>query len=42
MAEIDIGAELLEKIKAEFQKKCKGDAYIQAVMRNISAGTALV
>ncbi len=40
MAEIDIGAELLEKIKDEFQKNCKGDAYIQTVMRNISGGVA--
>lgn len=40
MAEIDIGAELLEKIKVEFQKNCKGDVYIQTVMRNISEGVA--
>lgn len=40
MAEIDIGTELLEKIKAEFQKNCKGDVYIQTVMRNISEGVA--
>jgi len=40
MADIDIGAELLEKIKAYFKKKCQGDAYIQSVLGKVAAGTA--
>lgn len=36
----DIGAELLEKIRAYFKKKCQGDAYIQSVLGKVAAGTA--
>lgn len=36
----DIGAELLEKIRAEFQKTCKADKYIQSVLKKIEGGTA--
>lgn len=36
----DIGAELLEKIRAEFQKSCKADKYIQSVLKKIDGGTA--
>lgn len=36
----DIGAELLEKIRAEFQKTCKSDKYIQSVLKKIEGGTA--
>lgn len=36
----DIGAELLEKIRAEFQKNCKADKYIQSVLKKIEGGTA--
>ena len=36
----DIGAELLEKIRAEFQKSCKADKYIQSVLKKIEGGTA--
>ncbi|MCB6617247.1 hypothetical protein, partial [Ruminococcus sp. 210702-SL.1.03] len=36
----DIGAELLEKIRAFFKKKCQGDAYIQSVLGKVAAGTA--
>jgi hypothetical protein len=36
----DIGAELLEKIRAEFQKACKADKYIQSVLKKIDGGTA--
>lgn len=36
----DIGAELLEKIRAEFQKACKADKYIQSVLKKIEGGTA--
>lgn len=35
----DIGAELLEKIRAEFQKSCKADKYIQSVLKKIEGGT---
>lgn len=37
---VDIGAELLEKIRAEFQKTCKADKYIQSVLKKIEGGTA--
>lgn len=40
MADIDIGAELLEKIRADFEKRCKSDAYIQAALKKVEAGTA--
>lgn len=36
----DIGAELLEKIRDEFQKTCKADKYIQSVLKKIEGGTA--
>lgn len=36
----DIGAELLGKIRAEFQKTCKADKYIQSVLKKIDGGTA--
>lgn len=36
----DIGAELLEKIRAEFQKTCKADKYVQSVLKKIEGGTA--
>lgn len=36
----DIGAELLGKIRAEFQKTCKADKYIQSVLKKIEGGTA--
>lgn len=36
----DIGAELLEKIRAEFQKTCKSDKYIQSVLKKIEGSTA--
>lgn len=36
----DIGAELLEKIRAYFKKKCQDDAYIQSVLGKVAAGTA--
>ena len=36
----DIGAELLEKIRAEFQKNCKADKYIQSVLKKIEGSTA--
>ena len=36
----DIGAELLEKIRAYFKKKCQGDAFIQSVLGKVAAGTA--
>lgn len=36
----DIGAELLKKIRAEFQKTCKADKYIQSVLKKIEGGTA--
>lgn len=36
----DIGAELLKKIRAEFQKSCKVDKYIQSVLKKIDGGTA--
>lgn len=36
----DIGAELLEKIRAEFQKTCKADKYIQSVLKKIEGSTA--
>lgn len=36
----DIGAELLEKIRAEFQKTCKYDKYIQSVLKKIEGSTA--
>ena len=36
----DIGAELLEKIRAYFKKKCQGDEYIQSVLGKVAAGTA--
>lgn len=36
----DIGAELLEKIRTEFQKTCKADKYIQSVLKKIEGGTA--
>lgn len=36
----DIGAELLEKIRTEFQKTCKADKYIQSVLKKIDGGTA--
>lgn len=36
----DIGAELLEKIRVEFQKTCKADKYIQSVLKKIEGGTA--
>ena len=36
----DIGAELLEKIRAEFQKTCKADKYIQSALKKIEGGTA--
>lgn len=36
----DIGAELLEKIRAEFQKSCKADKHIQSVLKKVDSGTA--
>lgn len=36
----DIGAELLGKIRAEFQNSCKADKYIQSVLKKIEGGTA--
>lgn len=36
----DIGAELLEKIRAEFQSRCRADKYIQSVLKKIDGGTA--
>lgn len=36
----DIGAELLEQIRAYFKKKCQGDAFIQSVLGKVAAGTA--
>lgn len=36
----DIGAELLEKIRAYFKKKCQSDAFIQSVLGKVAAGTA--
>lgn len=36
----DIGAELLEMIRAEFQKSCKADNYIQSVLQKVDSGTA--
>lgn len=36
----DIGAELLKKIRAEFQKSCKADKYIQSILKKIEGGTA--
>lgn len=36
----DIGAELLEQIRAYFKKKCQGDEYIQSVLGKVAAGTA--
>lgn len=36
----DIGAELLEKIRAEFQKNCKADKHIQSVLKKIEGSTA--
>lgn len=36
----DIGAELLEKIRAEFQSRCRADKYIQSVLKKIEGGTA--
>lgn len=36
----DIGAELLKIIRAEFQKSCKADKYIQSVLKKIEGGTA--
>lgn len=36
----DIGAELLEKIRAEFQSRCRADKYIQSVLKKIDSGTA--
>lgn len=36
----DIGAELLEKIRKDFEKSCKGDGYIQAALKKVEAGTA--
>lgn len=36
----DIGAELLEKIRAEFQKNCKADKHIQSVLKKVDSGTA--
>ena len=36
----DIGAELLEKIRAESQSRCRADKYIQSVLKKIDGGTA--
>lgn len=36
----DIGAELLKKIRAEFQNRCRADKYIQSVLKKIDGGTA--
>lgn len=36
----DIGAELLEKIRAEFQNRCRADKHIQSVLKKIEGGTA--
>ncbi len=36
----DIGAELLEKIRAEFQSRCRADKHIQSVLKKIEGGTA--
>lgn len=36
----DIGAELLEQIRAYFKKKCQGDAFIQSVLGKVAADTA--
>lgn len=36
----DIGAELLEKIRAEFQSRCRADKHIQSVLKKIDGGTA--
>lgn len=36
----DIGAELLKKIRAEFQSRCRADKYIQSVLKKIDGGTA--
>jgi hypothetical protein len=36
----DIGAELLKKIRAEFQSRCRADKYIQSFLKKIDGGTA--
>lgn len=36
----DIGAELLKKIRAEFQSRCRADKHIQSVLKKIEGGTA--
>lgn len=36
----DIGAELLKKICAEFQSRCRADKHIQSVLKKIEGGTA--
>ena len=35
----DIGAELLKKIRAEFQSRCRADKHIQSVLKKIEGGT---
>lgn len=40
MADLDIGKELLEKIRAEFQNRCRADKRIQSVLRKVDNGTA--
>lgn len=36
----DIGAELLEQIRAYFKKKCQSDAFVQSVLGKVAEGTA--
>lgn len=40
MADIDIGAELLEKIRKDFEQGCKNDKYVQLRLKKIADGTA--
>lgn len=40
MADIDIGVELHDKIKAAFERRCSADQYIVAIKKKVEKGTA--